>query len=150
MPEERNPTLDPLAHQTLEIERLKEALALLGVNPCSRCKKFHRRAEPGALFDAGQLICYPCIREWWPECCTELGSKEREALEGKLVFWLRDHHHAELFKDPAKLPESAEQELHLVANCLECHGTGKSMGQDTCRFCEGRGTVWVIVPKKKV
>ena len=50
-----------------------------------------------------------------------------ENLEGKLVFWLRDYHHAETFKDPAKLPESSQQELHIVANCLECRGTGKSL-----------------------
>jgi RecJ-like exonuclease len=64
------------------------------------------------------------------------------------VFWLRDFHHAELFKDPAKLPESSLQELHIVANCLECRGTGKLMGQERCRYCDGRGTVWVIVPRK--
>ncbi|MGB8730644.1 MAG: hypothetical protein WCC99_05305, partial [Candidatus Sulfotelmatobacter sp.] len=65
------------------------------------------------------------------------------------VFWLRDYHHAELFKDPAKLPESSQQELHIVANCLECRGTGKSLGQERCRYCEGRGTGWVIVARKR-
>ena len=81
--------------------------------------------------------------------CAELGAKDRGNLEGKLVFWLRDYHHAEQFKDPAKLPDSSLQELHIVANCLECRGTGKSLGQESCRFCEGRGTVWVIVSRKK-
>ena len=42
------------------------------------------------------------------------------------MFWLRDYHRAELFKDPAKLPETSLQELNIVANCLECHGTGNS------------------------
>jgi len=131
-----------------ELDRLKEAFGLLGINACSCCKKFFRRTDPGALFDGGELVCYSCIREWWPERCAQLSAKDRETIEGKLVFWLRDYHHAELFKDPAKLPESSQQELHLVANCLECRGTGKSMGQEHCRYCEGRGTVWVIVPKK--
>ncbi|MGD1024362.1 MAG: hypothetical protein ABR880_16360 [Candidatus Sulfotelmatobacter sp.] len=140
---------ESLARQALEIERLKDALGLLGVNPCSWCKKFVRRTEPGALFDAGELICYGCVPEWWAQRCAQLSTKERENLEGKLVFWLRDHHHAELFKDPAKLPESSQQELHIVANCLECHGTGKSLGQERCRYCEGRGTVWVIVLRKR-
>jgi len=140
---------ESLARQALEIERLKDALGLLGVNPCSWCKKFVRRTEPGALFDAGELICYGCVPEWWAQRCAQLSTKERENLEGKLVFWLGDHHHAELFKDPAKLPESSQQELHIVANCLECHGTGKSLGQERCRYCEGRGTVWVIVLRKR-
>jgi hypothetical protein len=140
---------DIVAQQALEIERLRDALSLLGVNPCAWCKKFVRRSDPGAMFDAGELICYGCIREWWPQRCAQLDTKDRENLEGKLVFWLRDHHHAETFKDPSKLPESSLQELQIVANCLECHGTGKSLGQDNCRFCEDRGTVWIIVSRKK-
>ena len=71
-----------------------------------------------------------------------------ENLEGKLVFWLRDYHRAETFKDPAKLPDNSLQELHIVANCLECRGTGKLLGDERCRYCEGRGTVWVIVSRK--
>ncbi|MFZ0816714.1 MAG: hypothetical protein WAM78_14410 [Candidatus Sulfotelmatobacter sp.] len=148
------PEFDPsgektLAHYQLELDRLKNALGLLGVNACSLCKKFFRSADPGALFDAGELVCYGCILEWWPQRSAQLSGKDHETLEGKLVFWLRDHHHAETFKDPAKLPESALQELNIVANCLECRGTGKSLGQEHCRFCEDRGTVWVIVPRKK-
>jgi hypothetical protein len=138
-----------VARQAAEIERLKDAFGLLGVSACSWCKKFLRRADPGALFDAGELVCYGCIHQWWPTRCVQLSTKERENLEGKLVFWLRDHHRAETFKDPAKLPDNSLQELHIVANCLECYGTGTSMGQESCRFCEGRGTVWVIVPRKK-
>src|SRR5580658_8595018 len=138
-----------VARHELDLDRLKDALGLLGVNACSWCSKFFRRSDPGTLFDAGELICYGCIHEWWPQRCAQLGSKERENLEGKLVFWLRDHHHAELFKDPAKLPEPSLQELHIVANCLECRGTGKLLGDERCRYCEGRGTVWVIVSRKQ-
>jgi hypothetical protein len=139
-----------LAHYQLEIDRLKNALTLLGVNACSWCKKFFRSTDPGALFDAGELICYGCILDWWAQKSAQLSSKDRENLEGKLVFWLRDYHHAETFKDPAKLPESSLQELNIVATCLECHGTGKSLGGEHCRFCEDRGTVWVVVSRKKV
>ena len=148
MPDETE-ARDTLARYQLELDRMKDALALLGVNACSWCRKFVRRADPGALFDAGELVCYACIREWWPERSAQLGVQERENLEGKLIFWLRDFHNAETFKDPAKLPEASEQQLHIVANCLECRGTGKSGSQERCRFCEGRGTVWVIVLRKK-
>jgi hypothetical protein len=139
---------DVLARQQFDLDRMRDALGLLGVSDCSWCKKFLRRTEPGSLFDAGDLVCFGCIHEWWPQQCAQLSAKDRETLEGKLVFWLRDFHHAELFKDPAKLPESSLQELHIVANCLECRGTGKLMGQERCRYCDGRGTVWVIVPRK--
>ena len=150
MPEKSESADEILSRQQLELDRLKDALALLGVNDCAWCKKFFRRTDPGALFDGGgELICYGCIREWWPQHRSQLAGKERENLEGKLVFWLRDFHHAETYKDPAKLPEASLQELHIVANCLECRGAGKSMGQERCRFCEGRGTVWVIVSRKK-
>jgi hypothetical protein len=149
MPEE-SPTLnETLSRHELELARLKEAFALLGVNACSWCKKFYR-TDPGALFEAGGLTCYSCIREWWPQRCAQLSTKERQDLETKLVYWLRDFHHAELFKDTAKLPDPAVQELNIVANCLECRGTGKMMGEVRCRYCDGRGTVWVVVSRKKV
>jgi hypothetical protein len=151
MPDNPKPTTEEiLASHQLALALLKDALGLLGVNDCYLCRKFFRRTDPGALFDAGgELVCYRCIQEWWPQRCEQLTSKERENLEGRLVFWLRDYHHAETFKDPAKLPESSMQELHIVATCLECRGTGKLLGQERCRYCDGRGTVWVIVSKKK-
>jgi hypothetical protein len=150
MPDKPEPSAEQtLARLELDLQRLKDAFGLLGISACSWCKKFFRRTDPGALFDAGELVCYGCIHEWWPQRCINLSTKERENLEGKLVFWLRDYHHAELFKDPAKLPESSLQELHIVATCLECRGTGKLLGQERCRYCDGRGTVWVIVSKKK-
>jgi len=138
-----------VARHEVDLDRLKDALGLLGVVPCSWCKKFFRRSDPGALFDAGELVCYGCIHEWWTQRCAQLSIKDRETLESKLVFWLRSQHHAEIFKDPAKLPENSLQELHLIANCLECRGTGKLMGNERCRYCEGRGTVWVIVSRKQ-
>ena len=147
MAQESEATVKVLARRELDLERVIEALGLLGVNPCRWCNRFFRRTDPGALLDAGELICYGCIPEWWPERSAQLGAKERENVEGKLVFWLREHHRAELFKDPAKLPDPSQQELHLVANCLECHGTGKSLGDDGCKYCADRGTVWVIVER---
>jgi len=137
---------EKLSRQQAEIDRMKDALALLGVAPCSWCKKYFRRAEPGAMFDGGELVCYACIPEWWPQRREQLSGKDRDDVEGKLVFWLRQFHKAESIKDPAKLPEASQQELTLVATCLECRGTGTSTGE-RCRFCEGRGTIWIVVPK---
>jgi hypothetical protein len=148
MAEPSDPRLDELLERhEFKLNRLKEALGLLGVNACSWCKKFFRRSDPGALFDGGELVCYGCISSWWTRCCTELTTKDRETLEGKLVYWLRANHHAEILKDPAKLPESSLQQLNIVANCLECRGTGTSLGEERCRYCAGRGTVWVVVSR---
>src|SRR6202021_4043378 len=100
MTEETNPTSqEVLARHQLDLDRLKDGLALLGINACSCCKKFLRRSDPGALFDAGELVCYGCIPEWWPQRAGQVGIKEPEAPEGKLVFWLRDFNDAALFKD---------------------------------------------------
>ncbi len=125
MPNQADPSVEEiLARHKFELDRLRDALGLLGVSPCSWCEKFHRRSDPGALFDAGgDLVCYACIHDWWTHRCTELGTKEREDLESKLVYWLRGTHRAEIVKDPAKLPDPSQQELNLVANCLECRGT---------------------------
>jgi len=143
-----SPVEEILSRHQFDLDRLKDALALLGVSPCSWCKKFVRRTDPGALFDVGERICYACIPEWWSHRRQQLDVKDREDVEGKLVFWLRQHHRAELFKDPAKLPESSKQELNIVATCLECRGTGRLMEQERCRYCEGRGTVWVVISRK--
>ncbi|SRR5579871_368980 len=150
MPEKSDNLEQILSQQQQELERMRDALALLGVYPCGACLKFFRRTDAGILFDAGEQVCYGCIRDWWPRRSAGMAEKEREDLEGKLVFWLRDYHHAETVKDPAKLPEQEQQDLQIVANCLECRGTGRSGGDERCRFCDGRGTVWVIVPRKKV
>ena len=139
-----------LSRHELDLERIKDAFVLLGVGSCSWCKKFFRRSEPGALFDAGELVCYGCIPQWWALHCAQLSAKDRENVEGKLVFWLRETHLAETVKDPAKLPEHSMQELNLVATCLECRGTGKSLGQEHCRFCGDRGTVWIIVARTQI
>ena len=151
MSEKPEPTLDEtLARQQFEIDRLKDAFGLLGITACSWCNKFYRRTDPGALFDTTSgLVCYADIAQWWQQRCAQLSTKDRGNLEGKLVFWLRDFHHAESFKDPAKLPDPSLQELNIVATCLECRGTGKMLGEERCRYCDGRGTIWVIVSNKK-
>ncbi len=102
----------------------------------------------GALFDCGELVCYGCVPEWWQRRRTELSVRDREVVERKLTRWLLDHHHAELIEQSAKLPESQLQELQIVVACHECHGTG-ILRRERCLYCDGRGTVWVVIPKKE-
>ena len=54
-----------LARVEHDLSDLIDALALLGVKRCSQCRKFFRIADPGALFEGDQLVCYRCIPDWW-------------------------------------------------------------------------------------
>ena len=139
---------ETLSHVEHELNDVIAALALLGVKRCSQCKHFFRTSEPGALFDYGKLVCYECIPRWWPPLSAELNVKDREDIESKLSSWLRRYHRAEVVKeDPEKLPSARETELQIVTQCRECRGSGRLLQGERCRFCNGLGTVWIVVPK---
>ncbi len=131
-----------------DVDDLIGALALLGVKRCSQCRQFFRSAEPGALFDYGQIICYTCIPGWWSSFSTRMAVTEREKIEGKLASWLRKYHRAEIVKDaPGKAADTSNVAFQLIAKCLECSGSGKLMEGERCRFCNGAGTVRIVVPQ---
>lgn len=131
-----------------DLNDLIGALALLGVKRCSQCRQFFRSAEPGALFEAGQIVCYKCIPDWWSSASRRLGVTDRERTEGKLASWLRKYHCAEVVKEtPGKVPDTSNVEFQMIAKCLECSGSGKLMEGERCRFCNGAGTVRILVPK---
>ena len=124
------------------------ALALLGVKRCSQCRQFFRSAEPGALFDCGQIVCFKCIPAWWSSASQRLSVTDRERTEGKLAAWLRKNHRAEIVKEtPGKVPDTSNVEFEMIAKCLECSGSGKLMEGERCRFCNGVGTVRIMVPR---
>jgi hypothetical protein len=136
-----------LARVESDLNDLIDALALLGVKRCSQCKKFFRAADPGALFDCGRLVCYSCIPHWWSAESTRLGTEDRERIEGKLASWLRKHHRAEVRKvAPGNVPETTPAAFQFAAKCQECAGSGKLMEGERCRFCNGLGTVRIVVP----
>jgi hypothetical protein len=143
-----NPLFATLARIESDLNDLIDALALLGVKRCSQCRKFFRSAEPGALFDCGQLVCYSCVPDWWSSESARLAVEERERIEGKLASWLRKHHRAEIIKvTPGSVPETTNAEFQIAAKCQECAGSGKLMEGERCRFCNGLGTVRIVVPK---
>ena len=129
-----------------ELVHVKDALGLLGVQPCHRCKRYFRRADHGALIDCGDLVCYECIHEWWPHRCEELSVKDREAIERKLKRWLVAHHNGQVIHDLRKLPDSQLVELKIAATCEDCNGTGVQ-GHARCPRCDG-GSIWVVVLKR--
>ena len=131
-----------------DLNDLIDALALVGVKRCSQCRKFFRCTDPGALFDCGPLVCYGCIPDWWSSQSMRLGITDRERIEGKLATWLRKHHRAEVVKaTPGSVRDTTTAEFHLTAKCVECGGSGKLIEGERCRFCNGLGTVRIVVPK---
>ncbi len=137
-----------LAHVEHDVEDLVAALALLGVKRCSRCRQFFRSTDPGALFDAGPLVCYTCIPDWWSSLSTQIGVADRERIEGKLAPWLRKHHGAEVVKvSPGNVRDATTSEFQIAVKCVECAGSGKLMEDERCRFCNGFGTVRIVMPK---
>jgi hypothetical protein len=131
-----------------DLNDLIDALALLGVKRCLQCRKFLRTVDPGALFDCGELVCYGCVPDWWPSQSMRLGVIDRERIEGKLASWLRKHHGGEVVKTaPGAAPDTTHAEFQMVARCVECAGSGKLMEGERCRFCNGLGTVRIVVPK---
>jgi hypothetical protein len=130
-----------------DLNALIGAVALLGLKRCSQCGQFYRGADSGALFDGGELVCYGCVAAWWSAQSPELSAVDRQKLETKLASWLRKHHQAQVLKDPAKLPAPDQCLVKLATSCVECGGSGKLLEGERCRFCDGQGTVFVVVLK---
>jgi hypothetical protein len=147
MPDESEKDLrDVVSRIERELVHVKNALVLLGVQPCQRCQRFFRRADHAALLDCGDLVCYECIHEWWPHRCEELSVEDREAIERKLKRWLVAHHGGQVIHDLRKLPDSQLVELKIATTCEDCHGTGVQ-GHERCPRCDG-GSIWVVVLKR--
>ena len=127
------------------LEHLKAGLGLLSVKPCSWCGIFYRRSDPGALFDCGELVCFDCVPRWWLHRSPELSANDRQKPEGDLRRWLVTHHHAEVIRRLGDLPEPERLMVKLVTGCEQCSASGKTYSGKRCPFCDGRGTIWVVV-----
>jgi len=138
-------TLEQLEH---DLNDLVDAFALLGIKRCTQCRKFFRSTEPGALFDSGELICFSCVPKWWRSLSETLRVDDRERIEAKLSSWLRKYHNAEVLKEErGKSVDAGEHAFEIVVHCTECQGSGKLLEGERCRFCNGLGTVRIVVPK---
>jgi hypothetical protein len=143
-----NSLFETLTRVEHDLNDLVGALALLGVKRCSQCRQFFRCADRGALFDCDQLVCYCCIPDWWCSVSARLGVADRERIEGRLASWLRKNHRAEVIKvTPGNVLDTTNAEFQIAAKCLECSGSGTLMEGERCRFCNGLGTVRIVVPK---
>lgn len=137
--------LDAIARLERDVALLKDALLLLGINNCSQCGKYFRASDRGARFDGRELICMDCLSRWWSRRSEELSVKDREVVERKLLNWLVSYHGAKVIQHPASARENPAEAFHIVVNCPQCDGAGQAAGR-RCGACEGRGSVWVVVP----
>lgn len=127
---------------------LVQGLSLLGVKRCSHCQQFFRASDRGRLFGSGgQLVCFECIPAWWAYRRERLSSTDRQKMESDLVYWLRSFHNARSCRDSHHPADPHAVKFELAASCLECHGTGRYLGNKRCRFCGGPGTIRIIVPQ---
>lgn len=140
-----NGRYEMLASLEREMERLKDGLGLLGVKPCSCCGVYYGRSDPGALFNCGELVCYACVARWWSQRCPQLSVKERQTTESGLRRWLVTHHHAKVVAKSRDLPKPERLVMKLVTGCEQCSASGKSYSGAPCSYCDGRGSVWVVV-----
>lgn len=128
---------------------LVQGLSLLGVQRCAHCKKFFRSSSPGALFGTGaEMVCFGCIPAWWPIRREQLSAEERQKTESDLVYWLRGFHNARSYSVSTNPDENEAAKFEITANCLECRGTGKYLGDKRCRYCSGPGAIRIVVPQR--
>jgi hypothetical protein len=143
-----NSLFETVSRVERDLNDMMGALALLGVKRCSQCRQFFRGDDPGALFGNGQLVCYGCVPNWWSSVSVRLGIIDREQTEAKLATWLRKYHRAEIVKEaPGTVIDPGNAQFQMIAKCLECAGSGKLLEGERCRFCNGAGTVRIVVPK---
>jgi hypothetical protein len=137
--------VEMLARLERDLNDLVQGLNLLGAKRCSHCNRFYRSSDPRSLFIAGgEQVCVKCIPQWWPARREQLSGPARQEMEANLAFWLRSFHNARSVKASRK---ATAVKFELVVACLECRGTGKYMGGRRCRYCDGPGTIRVIVPE---
>jgi len=141
-----NSLVETLAQVQTELKDLISALALLGIQRCSRCRRFFRSSESGALFDYGELVCFACVPAWWHSVSGTLSMIDREKLEAKLSSWLRKYHQAQVIRqEKDEVPSLSQCNFQMVVHCAECNGSGKLLEGERCRFCNGFGTVRVVI-----
>jgi hypothetical protein len=129
------------------LAHVEMALEQIGLRACRRCKRFFRRSDPGLLFDSHGPVCVECIPEWWAGLSMELAVDERATVERQLTQWLVAHHQGAVIRDSRKVPPPEVLKLRVVVACEQCQGTG-AVSHNHCRYCDSRGTVWVVVPKE--
>ena len=149
MSEPSDPRIDEAQRLDREVAALRNAMALLGLKQCSWCRKYVRFAEPGALFDGGELVCYSCSLDWWQAKCQQMQGDGRSAVEKKLVHWLIYTHHAKVIRPAGKGVGSWPEGPHLSASCIECNAKGKDSAGGHCSFCNGLGIISVFLTEKQ-
>ena len=127
-----------------DLLHIAEALAQAGLKRCVWCRKFFKSADPKALFNSREVVCYRCVPEWWFHYRGQLATTERDLIEYRLIYWLIHQHDAKIVRDPAKLTGNSGN-ISIIASCLECRGSGIFAGSKCSRCYDGN--VWVLIPR---
>ena len=142
-------TEDTLAALERRLAHVEMALGEVGLRACGYCGRYFRHSAPGALFELHGAVCLDCIPEWLAQLSGDVTVPERRTIERQLLQWLVAHHQGTIVRESRKLPESDLTRLRLVVGCERCDGTG-TVSNSRCRYCDGRGTFWVVLLKDAV
>lgn len=77
------PTIETVALLRTELQEVINALALLGLQRCCRCRRFLRSSEAGALFDYTEVVCYSCVvevRVWANQCARSREARVKTSI----------------------------------------------------------------------
>jgi hypothetical protein len=135
-----------LAYLSSELDKIKEGLKLLGLQQCSCCRKYFKCLDGKNLLNAGQLVCYRCVSDWWQQRSPQISIEERNAVEHQLLRWLTAYYEAKVIRRPGQMPAPENILLKIVVRCEQCMGAGMMDGTK-CQSCDARGFVWVVVTR---
>ena len=135
-----------LAYISRELDNIRDGLRILGLMQCSCCRRYFKCPDGKNLLNAGQLVCYGCVRGWWEQRSPQLTIAERKINERQILRWLATYYQARVIRRLSQMPAAEEVDLKMVVGCEQCNGTGQS-GASRCRNCDGRGSEWVVVVK---
>lgn len=144
MPPDQNDLETRVARLAKELDYLKAGLRQLGLQACSCCGRYFLSSDGKALFDAGDLVCFSCLQNWWQQREPSLSVEARQAIEHRLARWLVAYHNAKIIRQAEKLPRPEMLQVKVVVACEQCSGTGKLANGSRCGYCDGRGTLWVV------
>ena len=77
----------------------------------------------------------------------QISVHDREKLESKPASWLRKYHQAQVKQDQDDGASSNNYGFQMVVHCTECNGSGKLLEGERCRFCNGLGTIRIVIPE---
>lgn len=126
-PKDPKPTENPpdLAYVLGELESIRTALALVGLQQCHCCRKYFPCPDGKSLLKTEQLVCFGCLEGWWRERSPQISIEERRVIERQILRWLVAYYGAKVIGQARQLPSPDATALKMIVGCEQCGGTGK-------------------------